>query len=361
MDLSSIEWNTVIARGSMVLGLWLLVWLVRLVLVRRLSKSEHFLELFKLDERDRLIIQRIVDIALLITGISVTFSILNLTTLLYASAILGRMLALALVWTAVWVLVRYLSVWVAALDERVVGINIDPRDLKTMDRLLDYLIIVVGIIISLAILNVTSLLYSALTAAGIISVIIGFAVKDIAANFISGIFLLIDRPFVVGDVIQIKDFSGTVNKISLRSTEITTLDGPIVSIPNSTMAVEPTTNFTLSQDRRILLVVSVFSTADLNLAIATLQEVLAEEKRLLPEKPPSILIDQIREYAVDIQLTAYTRRDDLFATQSDIQKQIVAAFANKGIELAVPLRINVNPGTGPQTIAHRNSAWDETD
>ena len=230
------------------------------------------------------------------------------------------------------------------MDQRVDGIDIDQRDLKTLDRLLDYVIILIGVIASLAILNITSLLYSALTAAGIISVMIGFAVQDIAANFISGIFLLIDRPFVVGDTIQIKNYSGTVNKISLRSTEIITFDGPIVTIPNNTLAVEPTTNFTLSPDRRVLFTVSVLNTADLNRVIQVITEVLETEKRLLPEKAPSITVGEIRDYAVDLLVTAYTKSDDLYATQSDLQKEIVAAFADQGIELAVPLRMNVNPG-----------------
>jgi small conductance mechanosensitive channel len=175
---------------------------------------------------------------------------------------------------------------------------------------------------------------------------IGFAVQDIAANFIAGILLLIDRPFVVGDVVQIKSYAGTVNKISLRSTEIITFDGPVVTIPNNTLSVEPSTNLTLSSDRRILFTVSVLPASDLNLVVRTIQDVLSAESRLLKEKSPSITVVAIRDYAVDLQVIAYTTNAELYTTQSDLQKEIIAAFANEGIDLAVPLRMNVQPIQG---------------
>jgi small-conductance mechanosensitive channel len=342
MDWSAIDWGVVVMRGAILLAIWLAIWAVRHFLGRWIRGIGE-IKSVRLSEKDIHSLDTLLTIVLFIMGLGATLSLLKLTSLLLASSVIWRLVALTATWVAVWILVRYLSQWIEAFDKRVDEIDIDPRDLKTLDRLLDYLTITIGVIISLAILNITSLLYSALTAAGVISVVIGFAVKDIAANFISGIFLLIDRPFVVGDTIQIKDFSGTVNKISLRSTEIITFDGPVVTIPNSTMAVEPTTNYALSQDRRVLFTVSVLNTADLNRVIKVIQEVLDAESRLLPNRSPSIMVGEIRDYAVDLQVIAYTNQDDIFVTQSDLQKDIVASFAQQGIELAVPLRMNVNP------------------
>ncbi len=343
MNLGNIDWSVVLLRGVEVLVTWLAIWLVQHLLVRRLKTIDRLFGRFQVSDRDLRPLEWLINIVLVIAGLGVTLSILKLTPLLLASVVVGRIIALALVWVVVWVLVRYLSQWIQALDQRMPDFDIDPRDLVTLDRLLDYAIILIGVIVSLAILNVTSLLYSALTAAGIISVIIGFAVKDIAANFISGIFLLIDRPFVVGDAISIKDYTGIVNRISLRTTEIITYDGPVVTIPNSTMAVEPTTNYTLSQDRRVLFTVSVLSTADMNRVVKAIQDILDAEERLLPEKAPSIMVGAIRDYAVDFQVAAYTRNDDFLQVESDLQKEIVHSFAKQGIDLAIPLRMNLNP------------------
>lgn len=348
MSISDIDWSVVVLRGVTVLAIWLLVWAARCYLVRWIKGLGRTLESIKLEEQDIHVLESLANIILFIVGLGATLSVLKLTSLLLAGTVIWRIIALALVWVVVWILVRYLSRWIELFDQQTDGIEIDPRDMRTLDRLLDYLVILIGAIISLAILNLTSLLYSILTAAGIISVMIGSAVKDIAANFISGIFLLIDRPFVVGDSIKIQDFSGTVNKISLRSTEITTYDGPIVTIPNSIMALEPTINYTLSRDRRVLFTVSVLNTADLNLVIQTIQEVLDAEKRLLPDKLPSITVGAIRDSAIDFQVIAYTDKDEIITTQSDLQKEVVASFTRQGIELAVPLRMNLSSARAVQ-------------
>ena len=159
-----------------------------------------------------------------------------------------RILGLVITWVIVWLLVRYLSRVLERLDKRIKGVDIDTRDMETLDKLLDYLVITIGILVTLAIVNLKDVLYSVLTAAGVVTIAIGFAVRDVAANFISGIFILLDQPFVRGDSVKIGDFSGTVQRISLRSTEIATFDGPVVSMPNSTVATTPIVN-ALSQNR----------------------------------------------------------------------------------------------------------------
>lgn len=343
MDLADTDWSMVAVRGGTMLAVWLAVWLLNRFLVRWIKTADRLVDTLEFSETDVRVLGRLAGIVLLVAGLGATVSVLRLAPLLWASAIVWRTIALVLVWTAAWILVRYFSQWIKAADERIEGIDVSRRDLKTLDRLLDYVFIIIAAIISLAILEITPLLYSALTGAGVIGIVIGFAVKDVASNMISGILIMIDRPFVVGDTIKIKDYSGTVNSISLRSTELVTFDGPIVTIPNSAVATEATTNYTLSHHRRVLFTMSVLCTTDLNLAIETIRSVLEAEERLLPEKPPSILIGEIRDSAVDIQVIAYTRQEDVFAAQSDLKREIVASFSRQGVDLAVPLRMNISP------------------
>lgn len=255
---------------------------------------------------------------------------------------ISRIIGLVVVWAAVWVLVRYLSRWISRLDERVETFDISARDMKTLDRLLDYVVILVGCIVSLAILGWTSLLYSALTAAGVFSVILGFAVKDVAANFVSGIFLLIDQPFAPGDFIEVGNHSGSVDNISLRTTSLVTLDGPVVHIPNSVLAVQPTINYSVAEARRINFVVSIANDADTQQAIKTIKRVLAEEGGLLADRAQSVLVNEVREYAVDIGVTCYASNDTWLALASDLKRQVMTALQKAGVELAVPVRKNVN-------------------
>jgi len=253
-----------------------------------------------------------------------------------------RIIGLVIVWSIVWLLVRYLSRWIERLDQESEQLDIHPRDLRTVDRLLDYLTVLVGIIVSLAILGWTSLLYSALTAAGVFSVMIGFAVKDVAANFVSGIFILLDRPFAPGDYIEVGNYSGTVKSVSLRSTTLITLDGPVVHIPNNILTTEPTTNYSLAEDRRINFTVSIANEADLGQALQVIQQVLTSEEGLLADRPQSALVDQVREYAVDIRVSCYAPSDTWLELSSDLQQQVINALQESRIELAVPMRKHVN-------------------
>lgn len=255
----------------------------------------------------------------------------------------SRLVGLLIVWTAVIILVRFLSSWLQGLDKRVDGFAIQDRDLKTLDRLLDYLIILVGILISLAILGWTSLLYSALTAAGLFSVIIGFAVKDVAANFISGVFILIDRPFVPGDYIELGSFAGTVREVSLRTTELVTLDGPVVFIPNSVVAVEPTINYSVAADRRISLTIALAHEVDVGRAKEIIERVLDREEGLSIGRSKTVLTTDVREYAVDISVYCYAPPDSWLEVASDLRQKLVAALQEGGIELAVPTRKYLGP------------------
>jgi small conductance mechanosensitive channel len=253
-----------------------------------------------------------------------------------------RVIGLVIIWSIVWILVRYLSRWLELLARESEHLDVSSRDLKTVDRLLDYITVLVGVIVSLAVLGWTSLLYSALTAAGVFSIMIGFAVKDVAANFVSGIFILMDRPFAPGDYIAVGNYSGTVQNISLRSTTLITADGPMVHIPNSMLTAEPTINYSLAEHRRINFAVSIANETDVGLALKVIQQVLMSEERLLTDRAQSVLVNQVREYAVDLGVTCYAPSDTWLQLMSDLQQEVISTLQENHIELAVPMRKHVN-------------------
>jgi small conductance mechanosensitive channel len=256
-----------------------------------------------------------------------------------------RIAGVVTVWIAVWILVRYLSRWIVRFDQSNDHFDISRRDLRTIDRLLDYVVIVIGIIITLAIMGWTNLLVSALTAAGVFTIIVGFAVKDVAANFISGIFILIDRPFVPGDFIELTEFSGTVQNVSLRTTTLITLDGPVVFIPNSKVAMEPTINYSMAKDRRINFTVSIAQENDISQAIQIITGVLQAQAGVLSDRTQLALVSDLREYAVDISVTCYAKTDDFLTQASQVRQQVMAALKDNSVELAVPVRKNLYPAT----------------
>ena len=253
-----------------------------------------------------------------------------------------RILGLVVTWVVVWFLVRYLSRVLERLDERIKGIDIDTREMKTLDKLLDYLVITIGILVTIAILNLKDVLYSILGAAGIATIVIGFAIRDVAANFISGIFILLDQPFVRGDSVQIGDFSGTVQRISLRSTEIVTFGGPVVSMPNSMAATTPIVNYSINEERRVNLTVAISQETDLRAAIETLRQLAEGEERRISEKDIFLYVSDVSDGAIVLTVMFYTPTASWFATTNDLRRSIVEEFERRGLELAMPVYKSYN-------------------
>jgi small conductance mechanosensitive channel len=257
---------------------------------------------------------------------------------------------IALTWVAAWILVRYLSKWIQAFDERLDGVEIDTRELGTLDRLLDYAVICIASVVTVYILGWTDALYSLLTAAGVVGIIVGFAVKDVAANFISGLFILVDQTFVVGDAIEVDAYSGTVQEISLRSTTIATWDGPVVTIPNSTMATTPVINYSTTPTRRMDVTFSIAYEEDVKNALAAVEAVIAAEERRAPDQSVNVYVSDVREYAIDVRALFHVPNDDWFSVLKDFRARVLTEFRKQDVELAVPVNRTVYLGEAPQLL-----------
>lgn len=260
----------------------------------------------------------------------------------------SKAVGITVVWLVTIILVRYLSHWIDAFDKRFLGKHIDTRDLQTLDSLLDYLMIAAAVILSLSIMGLTAALYSMLTAAGVIGIMLGFAIKDVAANFISGIFILIDQPFVVGDSIKVGDYDGAVSHISLRSTQIATSDGPVVSIPNSTMATTPVVNYTVNPTRRLKLAFSIAYGEDIDKALGAIRKTIEAEKRRVQDQEIYVYVSDVREYAVDITALFYAPNTAWFDISMDIRRDVLGELRRQRVTLAVPVRKTFYVGDTPE-------------
>jgi len=138
---------------------------------------------------------------------------------------------------------------------------------ETLDNLFSSLIylFLLGIVIfiALSVLKLDKAVTSILAGAGILGLALAFAFQDIAANFMSGIFLSIRKPLSVGDIVKIKEYMGQVEDINLRDTVIRTFQGQMVIIPNKDVFQNPIENFTLLGKRRVDLVVGISYGEDL--------------------------------------------------------------------------------------------------
>ena len=132
---------------------------------------------------------------------------------------------------------------------------------ETLDNLFSSLIYIfllgIVIFIALSVLKLDKAVTSILACAGILGLALAFAFQDIAANFMSGIFLSVRSPLSVGDIVKIKEYMGKVEEINLRDTVIRTYQGQMVIIPNKDVFQNPIENYSLLGKRRMDLAVGV--------------------------------------------------------------------------------------------------------
>jgi small conductance mechanosensitive channel len=197
-------------------------------------------------------------------------------------------------------------------------------------------IIVAGIITALQrFFNVTAFL----TGLGILGFTIGFALQNIMQNFVSGMILLIEQPFGVGDAVELNGYEGTVLTISLRTTEMRTFDGLIVMIPNADVLSNTITNYTRADRRRIELPVGVSYGSDPAVARQIVLESIKNVPGFLVDPEPVVVFHTFGGSSID--MTAYfwidTSKTNPFAAKDAALEFIKAALEKKGIEIPFPI------------------------
>lgn len=182
--------------------------------------------------------------------------------------------------------------------------------------------------------------------AGVAGVAIGFAAKDTLSNLIAGILLIIDRPFEVGDRIEVWSAPnnsatwGDVIDIGLRATKIRTTDNIVIIIPNNVIMTRDIINYTtIAQEIRVRIPIGIAYDADVNKAKALIEGVSLEMDWVMKERPPKVVVKSFGDSAVNLEARIWIRdprrRIDTISHMTD---RIKAVFEQQGIEIPYPKR-----------------------
>jgi small-conductance mechanosensitive channel len=178
-----------------------------------------------------------------------------------------------------------------------------------------------------------------LGAAGIVGIAVGFASQTSVSNIISGLFLISEKPFTVGDVIRIGTTTGIIQSIDLLSIKIRTFDNLFVRIPNEKILSSEVTNVTRFPIRRMDILFQVAYGQDLG----HIHEVLAEAARVNPwsldEPQPVIIFNDLKESGVEVLFGLWFSQSDFLALKNSIMKGITTQFSVEGIHFAAPNRV----------------------
>jgi small conductance mechanosensitive channel len=176
------------------------------------------------------------------------------------------------------------------------------------------------------------------TGLGLTGLVLGFALKDILSNFVSGILILTLRSFRLGDQIVVGDTEGNVERIELRATQIRTYDGRAVIVPNAELLTSRIVNNTAATVRRGSVELGLDYKADLHRSRETMFAAMRSVSGVLEEPPPSVRIRELSSEAIIMEARFWTdsRRSDFLATQSAVAEAIVNCFRSAGLPLPEP-------------------------
>ncbi len=177
-----------------------------------------------------------------------------------------------------------------------------------------------------------------LGAAGILTVALGFAAQTAASNLISGLFLLFEKPYKVGDLIKVGTTSGEVLSIDPLSLKLRTFDNLYVRIPNETLIKSETTTITRFPIRRIDITLGVAYKEDIGKVRTVLKEVAHNNPLCLEEPKPLFIFQGFEESSLDIQFSVWVRRESFLELKNSIHEEIKNAFDSEEIEIPFPHR-----------------------
>lgn len=202
-------------------------------------------------------------------------------------------------------------------------------------------------VVTLGVLVVSAIVFPSirpadiLTALGFGSVAIGFAFKDILQNWVSGLLILLNQPFVRGDQIRVNDLEGTVEHITSRATMIRTYDARRIVIPNADVYTNPVTVMTAFDVRRDEYNVGIGYGDDVAKTCQALLAALAGVEGVIKDPAPEAIPWELAGSSVNILLRWWTKphRAELVLTRGQVILAVKQAAVKAGFDLAFPTQV----------------------
>ena len=252
---------------------------------------------------------------------------------------LGVQYGLSLI-TAVAVLIMgsLMAKWLSrGIRARLEGIdNFDHTLTPILAQIVRYAVLVFTLILVMAEFGIqTTSIIAVLGAAGLA---IGLALQGTLQNVSAGMMLLFLRPFHVGDYVDTGGGSGTVDEIGLFMTRMSTPQGLFVAVPNSQIWTSAITNYSTLPRRRLDLLIGISYDDDIDRAITVFLELAKSDSRVLGDPEPVVIVKNLGESSVDLELRAWTVRQDYWDVRFEMTRAVKIACDKAGISIPYPHR-----------------------
>ena len=233
------------------------------------------------------------------------------------------------------------ALWVGRVAETrlmsATSLQINVRVMFT--KLVQILLLLLAILIALPAVGIDLTVLSVF--GGMLGVGIGFGLQKIAANYISGFIILLDRSVSPGDLLTIGEHTGTLTKMTARYVVLRTPGGLEAIIPNENLITVSVINHTLSDRKvRIAIPVQVANSTDLDRARALMTQVAAQLPRVIKDPAPGALITGLADNGINLELGVWIEdaEQGVGSLRSDLYEGVWRAFQQAGIETPYPQR-----------------------
>jgi small-conductance mechanosensitive channel len=257
-------------------------------------------------------------------------------------SIAAALLVLAIFWLLAMLIRRIVRFATQFVD--------NPTQRSLIRQVSYYLVWTVGLFVALAVLGVDA--RAVATTLGLGGIALGFALKDILSNLVSGILILLGHTFKIGDQIVVGQTEGTVERIELRTTHIRTYDGRLVLVPNAEVFTSRVTNNTASPLRRASVSIYIDYGEDHERALAIIREAVARVPGVAAHPAASVRLRDMTPQHLHIEARIWTQsmRPEFVSTMSAVRIEILNALAKEGIGLPDPDRRRVKPINAPEPV-----------
>lgn len=195
-----------------------------------------------------------------------------------------------------------------------------------------YLLLAAAVITALGQLGINTA--SILASLGIVGLTIGFAARDALSNLISGIFIFWDRPFVIGDLVDIEGHYGEVDRITLRSTRVVTPDGKMLAIPNTTVVNSVVASYTNFPHLRLGIEVTISVDENIDRVRELLVEMALQEPDLLTNRTPQVVTTALNDYNVALELRVWIKNEkEHIARRFDLREKVYKLLTDAGVDM----------------------------
>lgn len=218
----------------------------------------------------------------------------------------------------------------SALDKR----QVDPAASKFLGSVVTAILWVTVFITVLQVFGVPTTSFIAVI--GALGLAIGLALQDQISNFAAGVMILVFKPFVADEFVEVAGVSGTVLSVEIVATTLLTPDNKRVTVPNAEVLSGPVTNYSREDRRRVDLVFGIGYDDDLRLAKELLEDMAAGDERVLDDPAPAFPVLALGASSVDIGARLWVATDDYWPVFFDWTEHVKLAFDANGISIPYP-------------------------